>query len=100
MTLSALLLNSVLMLVAASCAFLFRFIQAGVFPDAAQKRHSDRDISATAWGEGSMGASESFSGCANIFAAMSLGFLAPADDVCKHARVFTGAACFLRSAPH
>jgi hypothetical protein len=53
------------------------------------------------WGIGSMGASPSFSGWANIFAAMfaamSLGFLAPADDFCKNARIFVSGACALRA---
>lgn len=90
------------MLLAASRAFLFGFIQAGVYPDAAQNGVLIGIISATAWGVGSMGASASFSAWANIFAAMfaamSLGFLAPADDACKNAYLLAGGACELRTA--
>ena len=46
-----------------------------------------------------MGASASFSGWADIFAAMiaamSLGFLAPADDACKSAHLLAAGACEL-----
>ena len=49
-----------------------------------------------------MGASASFSGWANIFAAMfaamSLGFLAPAEDACRNSHALMGEACQLRAA--
>jgi hypothetical protein len=61
MTTPTLILNSALMLVAASCAFIFGFIQAGICPDAAQDGIFIGIISATAWGMGSMGASASAS---------------------------------------
>ncbi len=102
MTSPALLINSALMLVAACCAFLFGFVHAGTYPDAAQNGILIGIISAWAWGVGSMGASASFSGWANIFAAMfaamSLGFLAPADDACNGAHALVEQACYLRAA--
>ena len=101
MTRSTRIINSVFMLFSASCAFLFGFIQAGVFPDAAQNGVLIGIISATALGIGSMGASAPFSGWANIFAAlfaaMSLGFLAPADDACRNAHLLAAGACELRA---
>ena len=86
----------------ASCAFLFGFIQAGIDLSAAQNGILIGILSATAWGMWSMGASASFSGWANIFAAMfaamSLGFLAPADDACRNAHALAAGACELRAA--
>lgn len=91
------------MLFAACCSFLFGFVQAGSDLSASEDGLIVGIVSATAWGMGSMGASPLFSRAnifAAIFAVMSLGFLAPAADVCKDAGMLTGAACHLRSTMH
>lgn len=86
MTTPALILNSALMLFAASCAFVIGFAQAGTYPDAAQNGVLIGIMSATAQGAGSM------------FAAMSLGFLALAEDACRNSHALMGEACQLRAA--
>lgn len=101
MSRSSLVFNSLFMLVLATCSFLFGFAQAGFDVSASEDGLLVGIVSATTWGMGSMGAAPSFSNGANIvaamLAAMSLGFLAPAGDVCKNARMLTHAACALRS---
>lgn len=59
-------------------------------------------VSAFAWGLGSIvGAPDDWAGWANILAAllaaMSLGFLAPAQQACSHPRGLAYEACYIRA---
>lgn len=83
-------------------AFLFGFMQFGAADDAARGGLAFGIASAAAWAIGSFGGPTRWNNGSNtsaaFFAAISLGMLAPADQVCARSTGFVHVACSLRTA--
>lgn len=93
---------STIMFAAVIAAFLFGFTQVGAADDAARGGIAFGIASAAAWAIGSFGGPTRWNNGSNalaaFFAAISLGMLAPADQVCARSAGLVHVACSLRTA--